>query len=127
MRLSDLALLAFFQVPNACLAGAGIYLAITLRTRGAFLVAASLLLTLLLSIAGNFWPTEMRTVFDESGQIAGAIAKVEDTGPHVLLGYLGTGLRLILAFGLILLAFEWRREIARAVSPNTSLERTRGS
>lgn len=125
MRLSNLGLLALFQMPNACLAGAGLYMATTLRTRGAVLVAASLWLTLVLGIAGNLLPTEMHAVFDESGQIAGAMPNDGSTLPLILLGYAGTALRLILALGIAMLAFEWRREIAQAVSPNTSLGRTR--
>lgn len=125
MRLSDLGLLALVQIPNVCLAGAGLFLATTLRTRGAILVAASLSLTLVLSIAGNFLPTEMHTVFDESGQIAGAMKNEESTLPFIILGYVGTGLRLVLALGIAMLAYEWRRAIAQAVSPNPSLERTR--
>jgi hypothetical protein len=82
-------------------------------------------LTLLLSVAGNILPAEMRTVFDESGQIAGAIAKEESTLPFIILGYVGTGLRFVLALGIAMLAFEWRRGVTTAVSPNTSLERTR--
>jgi hypothetical protein len=125
MRLSELALLALVQIPNACLAGAGLYLAITFRTRGAILVAASLSLTLLLSIAGNILLAEMRTVFDESGQIAGAIAKEQSTLPFIILGYVSTGLRFVLALGIAMLAFEWRRRVSTAVSPYPSLERTR--
>ena len=125
MRLTELGLLALVQIPNTCLAGAGLYLAATLRTRGAVLVAVSLSLTLLLSLAGNFLPTEMRTVFDESGQIAGAIAKEESTVRFIVLGYVGTGLRLVLALGIAILAFESRREISKAVSANNSVERTR--
>lgn len=123
MRLSDLALLALVQLPNACLAGAGLYLAATVRTRGAIVVAFSLSLTLLLSVGGNFIPNSMRTVFDESGQIAGAIET--NTDPYLLLGYVGTGLRLLLAVGLVMLAFEWRRASAGAVSANKSRERAR--
>jgi hypothetical protein len=124
MRLSDLALLALVQLPNACLAGAGLYLAVKIGTRGAVLVASSLCLTLLLSVAGNFIPNSMRTVFDESGQIAGAIDT--NTDPYLWLSYVGTGLRIFLALGLVMLAAEWRRASAVAVSPNTSFERTRG-
>ena len=123
MRLSDLALLALVQLPNACLAGAGLYLAVNIRTRGAVVVASSLCLTLLLSIAENFIPNSMRTVFDESGQIAVAIET--NTDPYLWLGYVGTGLRVFLAVGLVLLAVEWRRASAVAVSPNNSFERTR--
>jgi hypothetical protein len=65
----------------------------------------------------------MSTVFDESGQIAGAIET--NTHPYLWLSYVGTGLRVFLAVGLALLAVEWRRASDAAVSPNTSSERTR--
>lgn len=34
MLISNLGLLALIQIPNACLAGAGLYMASNLRTRG---------------------------------------------------------------------------------------------
>jgi hypothetical protein len=125
MLISNLGPLALIQIPNFRLAGAGLYMASILRSRGAILVAASLSLTLVLSIAGNFLPTEMHAVFDESGQIAGAMPNGGSTLPFIFMGYTGTALPLVLALGIAMLAFEWRREIARAVSPESSVEQAR--
>jgi hypothetical protein len=123
MQPSDLAILAALQIPAAALAAAGLYLALKSRTVGAFMVTTSLVLSFLNNLAGNFVPNQMRTVFDESGQIAGAMGEMGNM--HMALGYVGFALNVLLAFGLFLLARDWQGKVAGDVSPNTSLERTR--
>jgi hypothetical protein len=123
MQTSDLAILAAVQVPTAALAAAGIYLALKMRTLGAVMVATALVLSFLNSLAGNLMPNQLRTVFDESGRIAGAMGEAGDA--HLALGYVGFGLTVLLTLGLVLVARDWQRRGAGGVSPSKSLERTR--
>jgi len=123
MQTSDLAILAALQIPSAVLATAGIYLALKLRTRGAVLVATAVVLSLLSSLAGNFIPSQLHTVFDESGQIAGAMGEAGNA--HMALGYVDFGLTVLLALGLFLIVKDLQRKMVGGVSPNKSLERTR--
>jgi len=107
MRVTDLLLLALFQIPALALAAALAYLAQRTRVLGSYIMLFGALVSLAVSVASNFVPQTHTPLFDSSGKERGVMVSAGNVG--LWLTYSRVTAALLLALGAVLLARKWKR------------------
>jgi hypothetical protein len=107
MPISDLLLLALFQIPAVTLAAALAYLARRTRTLGSYIMLLGALTSLVVSVGANFVPQTKTPLFDSSGNARGVMVSAGHIGPWLSCSRVAAA--LLLALGAIVLARQWRK------------------
>jgi formate hydrogenlyase subunit 3/multisubunit Na+/H+ antiporter MnhD subunit len=116
MHMTDLLLLALFQIPALALAAALAYQAQRTRTLGSYVMFVGALVSLAVSVASNFVPQTHTLLFDSSGKERGVMVSAGNAG--LWLTYSRVTAALLLALGAILLARQGKRPLTTAPPNN---------